>query len=90
MSKKRNRENDIVVSFVGGSKTDVTGSSVLISYPTSEERKCICLEAGMIQGSMSPEIEYSVNKKLVENIPVGGISAVFLMHSHVSWIILEI
>lgn len=84
MGRNRNRDNDIIVSFVGGSKTDVTGSSVLISYPIgNDERKCICLEAGMIQGSMSPEIEYSVNKKLVENIPVGGISAVFLMHSHI-------
>ena len=67
MSKKRNKDNDIIVSFVGGSKTDVTGSATLISYPTNDKRKCICLECGMIQGSMSPEIQYSSNKKLVEN-----------------------
>ena len=83
MSKKRNKDNDIIVSFVGGSKTDVTGSATLISYPTNDKRKCICLECGMVQGSMSPEIQYSTNKKLVENIPVEGISAVFVMHSHV-------
>lgn len=84
MSRKKNKDNDIIVSFVGGSLTDVTGSSVLISYPLgNNERKCICLECGMIQGSMNPEVQYSVNKKLVENIPVEGISNVFIGHPHV-------
>mgnify|MGYP001018317560 CR=1 FL=1 len=57
MSKRRNKENDIVVSFVGGSRDNITGSSVLISYPIGNgEHKCICLECGMIQGLNKPEI----------------------------------
>lgn len=84
MGKKRKKDNDIIVSFVGGSLTGVTGSSVLISYPINNcERKLICLEAGMIQGESKPEYEYSANKKMVENIPVEHISNVFLLHSHV-------
>lgn len=84
MSKRRSKDNDIVVSFVGGSRDNITGSSVLISYPIGNgEHKCICLECGMIQGLNKPEIEYSENKKMVENIPVEDVSAVFLLHSHV-------
>lgn len=84
MSKKKKDSDKIIVSFVGGSRTNITGSSVLISYPTSNtERKLICLEAGMIQGESKPEYEYSVNKKMIENIPVEDVSAVFVMHSHV-------
>lgn len=84
MSKKKNKDNNVIISFVGGSRDDVTGSAILISYPIgNEEHKCICLECGMIQGSMSPEIEYSSNKKLVENIPVKDISNVFLTHQHI-------
>lgn len=80
---KRNKDNDIVVSFVGGSKTNITGSSVLISYPVGDKKhKCIALECGIIQGENKPELEYAMNKKMVENIPVEDIWAVFLMHSH--------
>gem|GEM_PF-2244176 len=82
MSKRRNKDNDIVVSFVGGSRDDVCGSATLISYPTNEGRECILCDLGMIQGSFSPDIEYSSNKKLVENIPLEDISGVFLSHAH--------
>lgn len=84
MSKRRNKDNDIIISFVGGSRDNITGSSVLISYPIGNgEHKCICLECGMIQGLNKPEIEYSENKKMVENIPVKDISAVFVAHQHI-------
>ncbi len=84
MSKKRNKDNDIVVSFVGGSRDSITGSCCLVSYPTGNgEHKCIALECGMVQGSVKPEFEYADNKKMIENISVEDVSAVFLMHSHV-------
>ncbi len=84
MGGKKNRDNDVVVSFVGGSRDNITGSCILVSYPTSnEEHKCIALESGMIQGLSKPEHEYADNKKMVENIPVKDISTVFLGHSHI-------
>lgn len=91
MGKKKGKENDIILSCVGGSRDGITGSSWLISYPISNsERKLIALECGMIQGNAKPEYEYSDNKKMLENIPVEDVSAVFIMHSHVRWIILAI
>lgn len=83
MSKRRNKDNDIIVSFIGGSRDDVCGSAVLLNYPTKEGRSNILCDLGMIQGSMSPEVEYSVNKKMLENIPLDYIDAVFLSHGHI-------
>lgn len=79
---KGKRDNDIVISFLGGSRDDVCGSATLISYVTEQGRECILCDLGIIQGSMSPEIEYSVNKKMVENIPIADIKAVFISHAH--------
>lgn len=78
---KNKKDYRIIVSFLGGSSSDVTGSAILISYPTKESRKCILLECGMIQGFKSEQI-YSDNKKMVESIPVSDIDAVFLGHPH--------
>lgn len=84
MSSKRNKENDIVVSFVGGSRDGITGSCTLIAYPKGNgEHGLIALECGMIQGEPKPEFEYSVNKKMVENVPVKDVEGVFLLHAHV-------
>ena len=80
---KRNKNNDIIISFIGGSRDDVCGSAVLISYPTADGRECILCDLGMIQGSMSPNIEYSDNKKMVENVELEHIKAVFLSHAHI-------
>ena len=69
MSSKRNKENDIVVSFVGGSRDGITGSCTLIAYPKGNgEHGLIALDCGMIQGEPKPEFEYSVNKKMGENV----------------------
>ena len=78
---KNKKDYRIIVSFLGGSSSDVTGSAILISYPTKESRKCILLECGMIQGFKSEQI-YSDNKKMVESIPISDIDAVFLGHPH--------
>lgn len=63
MGKRRN-ENNIIISFINGSRDDVCGSSVIVNYPTKDnKRKNLLLDLGMMQGSMSAEIEYSSNKK---------------------------
>lgn len=81
MSKKR-KDEKIVISFLGGSRDDVTGSVVQICIPSKDGHINILCDLGMIQGSMSPEIEYSSNKKVIENIDVENIDYVFISHSH--------
>lgn len=88
---KGNKENNIILSCVGGSRDGITGSCWLVSYPIGNgERKLLALECGMIQGNAKPEYEYADNKKMIENVPVEDVSAVFIMHSHVRWIILAL
>jgi Cft2 family RNA processing exonuclease len=84
MSKKKgNKENDIILSCVGGSRDGITGSCWLASYPIgNEQRKLLVIECGMIQGNMKPEHEYSDNKKMIENVPVSEATNVFLSHPH--------
>lgn len=85
MTKKR-RDNDIIVSFLGGSSTDVTGSSVLINYSKGKkERGYILLEMGLRQGGNTPEKDISNNRKMLENFPkelIGKIEYVLLGHAH--------
>lgn len=85
MGGKKKENDKIYISFVSNSRDDVCGSAVLISYPTPnglKERECILADLGIIQGSMSPEIEYSSNKKVMENIPLEDLSGVFISHAH--------
>lgn len=85
MSKKKKSTDKIWISFVSNSRDDVCGSTVLVSYPTPNEEKergLIVLDKGIIQGSMSPEVEYSVNKKDVEKLNVEDVSGVFISHAH--------
>lgn len=85
MSKKKKSNDKIWISFISNSRDDVCGSSVLISYPTPNEEKergAVLCDCGIVQGSMSPEIEYSSNKKAMENVPLEDLSAVFISHAH--------
>lgn len=85
MSKRKKDDDKIYISFVSNSRDSVCGSSVLISYPTpnkEKQRECILADLGIVQGSMSPEIEYSSNKKVMENIPLEDLSGVFISHAH--------
>lgn len=87
MTKKKKNNNEIVISFVGGSKNDVTGSCVLISYPKKDnERGLIAIECGLVQGEPTLEVEYSINKKMIERVPVKNIEGVFVGHCHIDHI----
>ena len=83
---KRNKDDDIVISFLGTSRDDVTGSSVLINYSKSkEERGNILLELGLCQGNSTPEKDIAYNRKMLENFPkdlIESINYVILAHSH--------
>lgn len=86
MAKKK-KNNDIVISFVGGSAKDVTGSMLLIQYPKKDDEKgLIAIECGLIQGEPTLELEYNANKKMIEKIPVKNIEHVFLGHCHIDHI----
>jgi len=87
MGKKKKSDNDIIVRFVGTSKTEVTGSCVTISYPKNNgERGLVVLECGLSQSEPTIEKQYNVNKKMIEDIGKDVIQSaeyVFLSHAHV-------
>lgn len=84
---KKDTKNDIIVSFLGESRSDVTGSSVLINIPTkSGERYNILLEMGLVQGASSIEKDLANNRKMLERYSkelAESIRSVFVMHPHI-------
>jgi metallo-beta-lactamase family protein len=86
MSKRSNKENNITISFVGGSRDDVTGSCVLVNYPKgNNEYGIFAIEMGLIQGNFDITKDISVNRQMIENISLSTIrelEAVFLTHPH--------
>jgi len=87
MSKKRNKDNDIIVSCVGTSLNKVTGSCWTISYPKqNNKRGLIVLECGLDQSEPTIEKQYNSNKKMLESIGkdvVNNCEYLILGHSHV-------
>ena len=80
---KGKKDNDIVVSFIGGSSEGVTGSCVSVSYPKKDKDKgLILIEMGLVQGGNTILAEYNDNKKILENIPMKEAEYVFIAHSH--------
>lgn len=86
MSKKRKKDNDIYIEFIGHSNTDVTGSSVLINYKKDKDsRSYILIELGLVQGENTIDKEISANRRMLENLPkdiIGNIEYVLLSHAH--------
>ena len=82
MAKKKNKDNDVIVSFFGTQADGVTGSNVTISYNTLEGRKHLLVELGGKQGEGTILQEYNQNKKLLDNIPIEGASYCFFIHQH--------
>ena len=81
--KHKNKDDDIIVSTIGGQATGVTGSVTLVSYKKKDNtRGCILLELGGIQGNRDIKTEYIDNKKLLDKIKVENIDYVFVCHSH--------
>ena len=87
MGSRRKNENDIVVSFCGTSKSEVTGSCVTISYPKNDDTKgLVVLECGLCQGEPTIEKLYNSNKRMLEGIGkevVQSAEYVLLGHAHV-------
>lgn len=84
---KKDTKNDIIITFLGESRKDVTGSSVLINIPTkSGDRYNILLEMGLVQGASSIEKDLANNRKMLERYNkelVESIRHVFVMHPHI-------
>ena len=82
MSKKRKKDMDIILSCVGSSRDDVTGSCWTVSYPKDNgERGLVVLECGLSQG------EQDVLKSYNDNIGlevVQNCGYVLLSHPHVT------
>lgn len=84
----KKKDGRIIVSFLGNSTTDVTGSAVSVSYPKDDgTRGVILLECGLVQGSPTIKEQYLDNKKMVEEISkdnfISSITACIICHSHV-------
>ena len=83
MSKRKNKENDIILETLGGSSDDVTGSCWSVSYPKKDGlRGTILIEMGMIQRNSTILEEYNLNKNMINKIPIKEAEFVFIAHSH--------
>lgn len=84
---KKKSDSDIVVSFLGGSTNDVTGSCLSISYPkNNNERGLVVVECGLCQSEATVEKLYNTNKKMIDGIGkevVQSAEYVLLGHAHV-------
>ncbi len=75
-------KNKVIITSLGGSTDDVTGSCFSIEYPLDNGgRDLILLECGAIQTNRMVE-DFNANKKMVENIPFNLASNIFVCHVH--------
>lgn len=86
MAKKKNKDNDIIVSFLGTSRDNVTGSCIVISYMKNDKtRGTVVLECGLSQDGRTVKEQYLINKNMIENIGkdvVNSTSYLILGHCH--------
>ena len=74
--------NNIIITSVGGSTEDVTGSCIAVEYPLDNgNRNLILLECGGIQTNNMVE-DYNSNKKMIDNIPFNLASHILVAHVH--------
>lgn len=79
---KRNK-NKIIVEIIGKNKSQVTGSSTLISIPLKEGGyKKILIELGGNQTNKDLYSEFLLNKEIVEAVPHNEIDYAFVLHGH--------
>ncbi len=87
MSKKKKKDMDIILSCVGSSRDNVTGSCWTVSYPKDNGgRGLVVLECGLSQGEQDILKSYNDNKRMLENIGlevVQNCGYVLLSHPHV-------
>lgn len=87
MTKRKSKDNDIIVSSLGNSTDNVTGSCFSISYPKDDNtRGLIILECGLSQDGHTPLEQYNSNKKMIDNISkevIKNTEYVIFTHTHV-------
>ena len=75
-------KNRVIVTALGNSMEEVTGSCFAIEYTLDNgNRDLVLLECGAVQTNVVLD-DYISNKKMVENIPFNLASHIFIMHSH--------
>lgn len=84
---KHKKDNDIVVSCLGTSLTEVTGSCWSVSYKKDNgDRGLVVIECGLSQSEPKIEKLYNTNKKMLDGIGkevVQSAEYVILGHAHV-------
>lgn len=81
VSKKN--KNKIIIELVGKTDTQVTGSAMLISIPTKDEKyKKILVEFGSNQTNRDLYTEYILNKEIVDSVPCSELEYAFILHEH--------
>ncbi|MGL4453729.1 MAG: hypothetical protein ACRCTZ_21430 [Sarcina sp.] len=82
VSKKN--KNKVIIEFVGKSKSQVTCSAIMVSYPVANDKyERFLVEFGQSQGGRTLYEEYVTNKEVVQNVEsYDNIKAVFVCHSH--------
>lgn len=75
-------KNKIIITSLGGSTEDVTGSCFAIDYPLDNgNRDLILIENGSIQTNRIQD-DYISNKKMIDGIPYNLASNIFICHAH--------
>ena len=82
MSKKRKKDNEVIVKFISNSAVDVTASGVLISYAGND----YLIEYGQVQGIGTLEQEYSMNLQLSKNLNIDNLKCVLISHQNIDHI----
>lgn len=77
MSRKKNKNEEVKIEFLGNSAVDVTGSCVQATFLG----KTYLFECGMVQG-YTVEKNFTLNSELINKIKVDNLEAIFYMHSH--------
>lgn len=85
-TRKKNKDNKIIIESIGGSTVDVTGSCWAIHYPKKDgEMGCFIVEAGSVQGGTVLE-DYNANKRMINSIPFNHAEFILIGHSHIDHI----
>lgn len=78
----KKHKDRVIITGLGGSLSDVTGSCFSVEYSLDNgNRDLILIECGGIQTNRIME-DYYANKKMVDKIPFNLASNVFILHSH--------
>lgn len=82
LSSNKKHKNKIIITALGNSVEDVTGSCFAIEYPLDNgNRDLVLIEAGGVQTNRIKE-DIIENQKMINKIPFNLASAIFVAHVH--------